>query len=73
MSKKLLFGLFVICSVTHGVAWTDGELLIWVGDEKRYKPLMELGKKFEQELGGFCKSGDPREYHRQIPNSSSGR
>jgi maltose/maltodextrin transport system substrate-binding protein len=51
MSKKLLLGLFVLFSATRGLAWTDGELLIWIGDNRGYHALVELGKKFEKELG----------------------
>jgi maltose/maltodextrin transport system substrate-binding protein len=51
MSKKLLFGLFVLFSAVRGFAWTDGELLIWITDNRGYHALGELGKKFEQEMG----------------------
>jgi maltose/maltodextrin transport system substrate-binding protein len=52
MSNNLLFGfLFIIFSVAHGLAWRDGELLIWISDNRGNRPLVELGKKFEQELG----------------------
>jgi maltose/maltodextrin transport system substrate-binding protein len=54
MSKtltNLIFGFFVILSATEGLAWTDGELLIWISDDRGYRPLVELGKRFEQELG----------------------
>ena len=51
MNKKLLLGLFVILSASPGVAWTDGELLIWVSDYRVHNALVELGKKFEKEMG----------------------
>ena len=51
MSKKLLFGLFVLFSAARGFAWTDGELLIWISDNRGHHALVELGKKFEQEMG----------------------
>ncbi len=51
MSKKLLLGLLVILSAARGVAWTDGELLIWVSDNRGHNALVELGKKFEKEMG----------------------
>jgi maltose/maltodextrin transport system substrate-binding protein len=51
MSKKLLFGLFLLFSAARGLAWTDGELLIWISDNRGYRALGELGKKFEQEMG----------------------
>jgi maltose/maltodextrin transport system substrate-binding protein len=51
MSQKLLFGLFMLFFAVRGVAWTDGELLIWISDKKGFSALVELGKKFEQEMG----------------------
>jgi maltose/maltodextrin transport system substrate-binding protein len=51
MSKKLLFGLFVLFSAVRGFAWKDGELLIWISDNRGYHALGELGKRFEQEMG----------------------
>jgi maltose/maltodextrin transport system substrate-binding protein len=51
MSKKLLFGLFLLFSAARGLAWKDGELLIWISDNRGYRALGELGKKFEQEMG----------------------
>jgi maltose/maltodextrin transport system substrate-binding protein len=51
MSKIFLFGLFVVLFAGHGAAWTDGELLIWISDNRGYRALVELGKKFERELG----------------------
>jgi maltose/maltodextrin transport system substrate-binding protein len=51
MSRKLLFGLFILFSISRGFGWTDGELLIWVADPGGCRALGELGKKFEQELG----------------------
>ena len=51
MSKTLLFGLFVILSAGHGLAWKESELLIWISDNRGYGALVELGKKFEQQIG----------------------
>ena len=51
MSKKLLLVLLVILSAAHGLAWTDGELLIWVSDNRGHNALVELGEKFEKEIG----------------------
>ena len=51
MNKKLLFGWLVFFSAVRGFAWTDGELLIWITDNRGYHALGELGKKFEQEMG----------------------
>jgi maltose/maltodextrin transport system substrate-binding protein len=51
MSKKLLFGLFALFCAVRGFAWTDGELLIWITDNRGYHALGELGKKFEREMG----------------------
>jgi maltose/maltodextrin transport system substrate-binding protein len=51
MSKKLLFGLFILFSVVRGFAWTDGELLIWISNNRGYHALGEISKRFEQEMG----------------------
>ena len=51
MGKKLLFVLFVLFSAVRGFGWTDGELLIWISDNRGYHALSELGKKFEREMG----------------------
>ena len=51
MSKKLLLGLFVLFSAARGLAWTDGELLIWTSDNRGHNALVELGKRFENEMG----------------------
>jgi maltose/maltodextrin transport system substrate-binding protein len=49
--KILSFGFLVILSAVRGLAWTDGELLIWISDNRGYGPLVDLGKRFEQEMG----------------------
>ena len=49
--KKLICGFFVILSAGHALAWKDGELLIWISDNRGYHALVELGKKFEEEMG----------------------
>jgi maltose/maltodextrin transport system substrate-binding protein len=51
MSKKLLIGFFAVLSAAQAFAWTDGELLIWISDNRGYHALGDLGKKFEQEMG----------------------
>ena len=51
MSRKLLVGFFAVLSAVQAFAWTDGELLIWISDNRGYHALEDLGKKFEQEMG----------------------
>src|SRR5271163_2659557 len=51
MITKLVSGLFLLCSAFQAFAWTDGELLVWIGGDKGYRGLAEVGKKFEKELG----------------------
>jgi maltose/maltodextrin transport system substrate-binding protein len=51
MNTKVFIGLALIGFATRGFAWTDGELLIWISDNRGYRPLLELGRKFEQDLG----------------------
>ena len=51
MNKLILLVLFVVFSTSRGSAWTDGELLIWISDNKGYRALNELGKRFAEEVG----------------------
>jgi maltose/maltodextrin transport system substrate-binding protein len=51
MITKLVSGLFLLCSAVQAFAWTDGELLVWIGGDKGYRGLAEVGKKFEKDLG----------------------
>ena len=51
MGKKLLLLSFVLFSAVRGFGWTDGELLIWISDNRGYHALGELGKRFEREMG----------------------
>jgi maltose/maltodextrin transport system substrate-binding protein len=51
MITKFLTGFLLLCSVTHGFAWTDGELLVWINGDKGSRGLAEVGKKFEKDLG----------------------
>ena len=41
----------MILSSGHGLAWKDGELLIWISANRGYPALVELGEKFEKEFG----------------------
>ena len=51
MNKNLLFAVFVFFSAIQAFSWTDGELLIWISDNRGFRALGELGKKFEEEMG----------------------
>jgi maltose/maltodextrin transport system substrate-binding protein len=51
MNKNLLCAIFVLLSAVRAFSWTDGELLVWIGVEKGWRGLAELGKKFEKDLG----------------------
>src|ERR1700722_15690658 len=51
MITKLVSGLFLLCSAFQAFAWTDGGLLVWIGGDKGYRGLADLGKKFEKDLG----------------------
>ena len=51
MITRLVTGLFLFCSACQGFAWTDGELLVWIGGDKGHRGLAEVGKKFEKDLG----------------------
>src|SRR5580704_730456 len=51
MITRLVTGLFLFCSAFQAFAWTDGELLVWIGGDKGHRGLAEVGKKFEKDLG----------------------
>jgi maltose/maltodextrin transport system substrate-binding protein len=51
MRRMLLVALLVIVSSTRGLAWKDGELLIWISANRGHRALVELGEKFEKEFG----------------------
>jgi maltose/maltodextrin transport system substrate-binding protein len=55
MIKKLFCGIFLVFSAAQAFAWTDGELLIWISDNRAYHALGELGKAFEKEVGAPVK------------------
>jgi maltose/maltodextrin transport system substrate-binding protein len=51
MIRKLLCGIFVLLSAVRVFAWTDGELLVWISDNRAYHALGDLGKAFEKDVG----------------------
>jgi maltose/maltodextrin transport system substrate-binding protein len=55
MIKKLLLGIFLGFSTAQAFAWTDGELLIWISDNRAYHALGDLGKAFEKDVGAPVK------------------
>jgi maltose/maltodextrin transport system substrate-binding protein len=53
--KKFLCPAFVLLSVAQAFAWTDGELLIWISNNRSFHALGDLGKTFEKEVGAPVK------------------
>jgi maltose/maltodextrin transport system substrate-binding protein len=51
MRQHVLSLALLLFSALRALSWTDGELLIWITDNRGYRALGELGKKFEQEMG----------------------
>jgi maltose/maltodextrin transport system substrate-binding protein len=49
--KQPSFTVFVFLSAIRAFSWTEGELLLWVSDNRGFRSWVELGKKFEQEMG----------------------
>jgi maltose/maltodextrin transport system substrate-binding protein len=47
----LWFPAVVIFSAMRAFAWVDGEVLVWIGGDKGWRGLAELGKKCDAELG----------------------
>jgi maltose/maltodextrin transport system substrate-binding protein len=55
MMKKLLVGILFAFWAAQAFAWTDGELLIWISDNRAYHALGDLGKTFEKDVGAPVK------------------
>ena len=51
MRINLLLALLLSLSAPRAFSWTEGELVIWLSDNRGFRSWMELGKKFEQEMG----------------------
>jgi maltose/maltodextrin transport system substrate-binding protein len=54
-AKKYLCAIFVLFSAAQAFAWTDGELLIWISNNRAFHALGDLGKTFEKEVGAPVK------------------
>src|SRR6267378_2446047 len=54
-SKKSLCLILVLFSAAQALAWTDGELLIWISSNRPFHALSDLGKAFEKEMGAPVK------------------
>ena len=50
MKINLLFA-FLVFLAPRAFSWTEGELVIWLSDNRGFRSWVELGKKFEQEMG----------------------
>src|SRR6202045_3624085 len=59
MNTKLVSGLLLLCSAFQAFAWTDGELLVWIGGDKGHNGLAEVGKRFENDVGIAVKVETP--------------
>jgi maltose/maltodextrin transport system substrate-binding protein len=53
--KKSLCLIFIIFSTAQALAWTDGELLIWISSNRPFHALTDLGEAFEKEMGAPVK------------------
>ena len=51
MIRQVVSGLFFLCSAFPALAWTGGELLVWIGADKGHRGLAEVAKKFEKDAG----------------------
>ena len=49
--KKSLCAFCLLFTAIHAFAWTNGELLVWIKNDKGYRGLGDIGKKFQKELG----------------------
>jgi len=65
--KSLFLYLLAICLVPrHLLAWTDGELLIWM-DPDRGQALKPLAERFEKDLGVDAKVETPEKLTENFP------
>jgi maltose/maltodextrin transport system substrate-binding protein len=53
--KRFICAIAFLFCATRAFAWTDGELLIWISDNRAYHALGDLGKTFEKEVGAPVK------------------
>ena len=67
MIENLFCRIFLGFWAAQAFAWTDGELLIWIGDKRDYHVLVSLGKTFEKEIGVSVKV---ETNHRQIQEAA---
>jgi maltose/maltodextrin transport system substrate-binding protein len=51
MIRQVVSGLLFLCSAIPAFAWTDGELLVWIGGDKGHRGLAEVAAKFEKDAG----------------------
>ncbi len=51
MIKHIIFTVIILASAVRGFAWKEGEILIWTTDNRGYRAMGELGKKFEEDMG----------------------
>jgi maltose/maltodextrin transport system substrate-binding protein len=51
MIKHVFLTAIFLASALRVSAWTNGEILIWTTDNRGYRAMAEIGKKFEEEMG----------------------
>jgi maltose/maltodextrin transport system substrate-binding protein len=51
MKSPLLLAVVVFLSAARAFSFNEGELVIWLSDNRGFRSWVELGKKFEQEMG----------------------
>jgi maltose/maltodextrin transport system substrate-binding protein len=50
MIRQVVSG-FLLCWAFQAFAWTDAELLVWIGGDKGHRGLAEVARKFEKDAG----------------------
>jgi hypothetical protein len=51
MIKIFFLGIIVCLSAAKAFAWTNGELLIWISDNRSYHALVSLVKSLRRRSG----------------------
>ena len=75
MVRISFLGIFVFFCAIRASGWSDGELLVWINEDKGYRGLGEIGKRFEKDLGISVKvetPGDLTEKFRSAAQSGQG-
>ncbi|MFY2507404.1 maltose/maltodextrin ABC transporter substrate-binding protein MalE [Vibrio pectenicida] len=67
LSTVTLSTLVALCSMSTNAAIEEGQLTIWVGGDKAYEGMAEIGKRFEAETGVEVTVAFPEKLEEKFP------